>query len=251
MKSRRSSPGGGSGSVVTAQQPDRPLVAPSTAPHVPVGRARDSEHQGSYQGARARPTDGSSSSTPTALSGQARATGPISPGCQRRSRAPNGRSRPGAGVRISRPVIAGRRVRYRRISGRSRGPLTPSVFAIASAPELRPPAPRTERCGQRPPPMRLEPTPNVAPERRRPARSRAHRTMLLCVVKGQFRDGCWQTSDGPLGFEGGLLSGQAVSRQCWSGGPADRSQDSLTACWHIGGQTHHSDRGRYTPGRWR
>ena len=30
-------------------------------------------------------------------------------------------------------------------------------------------------------------------------------------VKGQFRRRCWQTSDGPLEVEGGLLSGQAVS----------------------------------------
>jgi hypothetical protein len=48
--------------------------------------------------------------------------------------------------------------------------------------------------------------------------------MLLCVVK--VLRGRWQTSDGPLGVEGGLLLGQAFPVMVWSDGPADRSKDN-------------------------
>ena len=58
-------------------------------PEVPVGRARDSEHQGSYQGARARPIDGSGArgSERTARPRRSRQTRPQSSRCDRR--APN------------------------------------------------------------------------------------------------------------------------------------------------------------------
>ena len=87
-------------------------------------------------------------------------------------------------------------------------------------------------------------TPNAAPERHHSSEPSRAISMLLCVVKDQFRDGCWQTSDGPLGFEGGLLSGQAVSRRGveWRAGRSFAGQPG-GACWHFGGQTRHSDRG--------
>src|SRR5918994_4555779 len=50
------------------------------------------------------------------------------------------------------------------------------------------------------------------------------RSMLLCVVK--VLRGRWQTSDGPLGVEGGLLLGQAFPVMVWSDGPTDRSKDN-------------------------
>jgi hypothetical protein len=48
--------------------------------------------------------------------------------------------------------------------------------------------------------------------------------MLLWVVK--VLRGRWQTSDGPLGVEGGLLLGQAFPVMVWGDGPADRSKDN-------------------------
>ena len=58
---------------------------------------------------------------------------------------------------------------------------------------------------------RTEDAQNDAPESRADPSLRPHRSMLLCVVKGRSGRGCGQTSDGPLGVEGGLLLGRAVS----------------------------------------
>ena len=69
------------------------------------------------------------------------------------------------------------------------------------------------------------------------------RTMLLCVVKGRFRRRCWQTSDGPLEVRAGSYQATRCRGRGWSGGPADRSQDSRGGVGHIGGQTRRSDRG--------
>ncbi len=49
----------------------------------------------------------------------------------------------------------------------------------------------------------------------------------LWPVKGQFWRRCGQTSDGPLGLRAGSYQAMRCRGQCWSGGPADRSQDSL------------------------
>ena len=70
-------------------------------------------------------------------------------------------------------------------------------------------------------------------------------------VKGQLRRRCWQTSDGPLEVEGGLLSGQAVSLE--KVGAVGRQIVIKTAIGvgHFASQARRSDRGATTPGRWR
>ena len=85
----------------------------------------------------------------------------------------------------------------------------------------------------------------------RPTRD-PRRTMLLCLVKDQFRDGAGKPVMGHSRCEGRLLSGQAMSRS--GGGVAGRQIVRRTTWWGVlafRGPDPPLRSWRYTPGRWR